>query len=267
MATLERRASVSCWRQTNGHYDAVPECTSYDFGSSTEPALRRLTLTEILRVTAIPMADFKSLRSRGQLGLAFGRCDAYDGLSYVELDGLGLLVAGTLAGTYSRTFAAQLTRVWWDVWVHVAARAEATNEPAHFCVVQFINPRGEQAHMVCGAYGNITDDAIAQRLEMLPQAEGSVGVTLTAAVNVTDLIAFMRKTATKEGIDLREAFVWPPDDPRTIELLKPWEEACDRMPMELITKGKEILARRAGRAARATIEERIAKPMMQSKAR
>jgi hypothetical protein len=220
--------------------------------------VRRLTLTEILTVTATPLADFKSLRARGQLGLAFGRCDAYDSLSYVELDGLGLLIAGTLAGTYSRTFAGQLTRLWWDVWAQVAARAEATNEPAYFCVVNFITPGGKRAHMVCGAYGNITDDAIAQRLEMLPQTEGSIAVTLNG-VNVTHLIAFMRKIASEEGIDLRDAFIWPPDDPRTIELLKPWEKARDPMTMEYqqVAKGKEILARRAGRVARAAIEARV----------
>ncbi len=206
--------------------------------------MQRLTLDELLLVTDTPINQFKALRIRKQLALAFGRSDAYASLAYVELDGVALMLADALAESHGRQFAARVVRVYWDVWGAVVARAEAdASQAAKFCVVDFTTADGKSAHLVCGAGGVISDEEIAAKTAATPQAAGAEAKRIVC-VNLTRLIRFMREHAARHGIDLlRSSFLPPADDPRTIDLLWPWAEARGRA-IEMVYISPSLMGRR-----------------------
>jgi hypothetical protein len=224
--------------------------------------MQRLSLNEVLLVTDTPINEFKALRIRKQLALAFGRSDAYASLSYVELDGVGLLLADALAESHGRQFAAHAVRVYWDIWGFVVARAEADpSQAAKFCIVDFMTKSGKAANLVCGAGGVISDEEIAAQLAATPQAAGAEA-TRIVCVNLTRLIRFMRENGARHGINLMGPFLPWPDDQRTIDLLAPWTEARARA-IEMVgamTAKDEKAATRAGTLARSALEAYLPKP-------
>ena len=226
--------------------------------------MQRLTLDELLLVTDTPINQFKALRIRKQLALAFGRSDAYASLTYVELDGVALMLADALAESHGRQFAARVVRVYWDVWGAVVARAEAdASQAAKFCVVDFTTADGKSAHLVCGAGGVISDEEIAAKTAATPQAAGAEAKRIVC-VNLTRLIRFMRENGARHGINLIDSPFLPaaPDDQRTIDLLTPWAEARARA-IEMVGAMKvkdEKAAARAGLLARAALEAYMPKP-------
>ncbi len=216
----------------------------------------RLTLDELLKVTATDVRLFKQLRARKQLAMAFGRSDAYVSLSYVALDGVGFMLADALAKSHGRKFAAQVVRVYWDVWGMVTAYAAADpSKAANFCIVDFRTADGKAAHMVCGASGEISAEYIALELASTPQAAGAEADRIVC-VNVSRLVRFMIDQGARNGINLLGAFLPPPDDPRTIDLIKPGTVARQHAleVIEAIKAGDEKAAAKAGLLARSAIE-------------
>ena len=221
--------------------------------------MQRLSLDELLLITKTQINAFKALRIRKQLALAFGRSDAYASLSYVKLDGVALM----LAESHGRQFAAQVVRVYWDIWGAVVAHAESdASQAAKFCVVDFTTKDGKAAHLVCGA-GGISDEEIAAKIAATPQAGGAEAKRIVC-VNLTRLIRFMRENGARHGINLIDSPFLPaaPDDQRTIDLLTPWAEARARA-IEMVGAMKvkdEKAAARAGLLARAALEAYMPKP-------
>jgi hypothetical protein len=223
--------------------------------------MRRLTLAELLKVTATPPEALKSLRRRDQIALAFGRREAYDSLSYIELDAVGLLLTDAIGRAYNNlTTAAQLLRIYGDVWAGVVGEAEADlRHDKSFCIVDLADadePRPLEhikAHYACGA--NESDpDKIAKFVERYSPTPGLVAVRVNC-VNVSHLIRFIRKTAAKHGIDLLGAFMPPPSDPRFKEFVQPYEDLRDKAIFEVrARKAREALAREVGERARRLME-------------
>jgi len=99
--------------------------------------MRRLTLAELLTVTALEKNNFKTMRRRDLIALAFGRRHAYDSLSYVELDAAAIMLTETLAKAYGRETATRLVRVDSDRWAEAVAMYELDSHPASYVVGAF----------------------------------------------------------------------------------------------------------------------------------
>ena len=170
----------------------------------------RLTLQELLKITATTDQGLRSLRRRDQVALAFGQRHAYDSLTYLPIDALGMLLAGTLAKSYGQTEAAQLVRIYGDVWAQVVAEAEADfKTDASFCVVDFERESdGRKATMAAGAR-DATPEQIAVTVANTPEAQGFVAVRINC-VNISHLIRAIRISARKHDIDLIGPFMPPP---------------------------------------------------------
>jgi hypothetical protein len=217
--------------------------------------MRRLKLKELLTLTETTDQGLRTLRRRGHIALAFGQRDAYDSLSYLEIDGVGWLLAGTLAKPYGQTEASQLIRIHGDIWAEVVAEAEA--DPMidqNFCIVDFERESdGKRAHMACGSSG-ATPEAIAATLQRSPEAQGYVAVRVNC-VNVSHLIRFLRKSGARHGIDLTRPFLPRRDHRAFAEIFAPYVETRDAAIVHVRDRrSREAFARKAGEQARAVLE-------------
>jgi hypothetical protein len=218
--------------------------------------MRMLTLPELLKVTGTTEQGLKSLRRRNQLAGAFSLKELFNGLPYLPLDAVGMLLAGTLAKPYSQTEASQLVRLFGDTWAETVSEAEANfSEDAHFCIVDFERESdGKKAHMACGAR-KATPEQIAAALRMTPEATGFVPVRVNC-VNVSHLIRFIRKTAAKHGIDLIAPFMPPPGSKEFKALFAPYVELRDKAIVAVRDhRMRGAFARLAGEKARKVAEE------------
>jgi hypothetical protein len=218
----------------------------------------RLTLREVLDITATTDPMLKALRTRNQLALAFGQSHAYESLRYVPLDCVAILLNATLAKSYARNFAAQLTRVYWDAWTETVAYAEADPEkPAHFHVIDVTAPNGKAGHCFAGSQGEVD----VPKLMSLRVPHGAT-LDRETKINVVPLIRFIRTSAARLGIDLLSPFVPPFGDPRLAQLLAPWAEARLHAVdmLKAIRRSDEEAAARAGKLARSALEAYAGRP-------
>ena len=220
--------------------------------------MRRFPLRDILTATATRETELKNLQNREQVAFAFGRGieGPFGSLSFVEVDGIGLLLAAALAKTHGRTLAAQLVRVHWPVWLHAVSVADAAMKPSLFCIADFIERSGRAAHLACGSTAEF--DQIAEALAAAPESAGLRAERLTC-INLTRLCEFQRVTAAQNGIDMLDRFLPPPDDPRLQALLAQGADLVeDAVVAVRLKKNRDALARAAGQRARALAEEQIA---------
>jgi hypothetical protein len=217
----------------------------------------RLSLQDVLILTATPFPKFQTLRRRNQIGLAFGRNVAAASLSYLPIDCVGFMLVDVLAQSYPNTFAARLVRCHFDGWAHVVAEAEAhPDHDATFCIVDLERESdGQQAHFVAGAADLVNPQALAaDLLKVTPGAKGYVAVRVICT-NVSRLIRFIRKTATEHSIDLSAAFLPPPDSQAFGDLMRPYVEVRDEALIEVKNRKKrETVAAKIGEKARAAFE-------------
>ena len=209
---------------------------------------------EILDASGTKDQELRSLRRRDQVALALGKADAYSGPPYLAVDGVALLLAGTLAQSYDRTFAAQLVRTYWPLWMDVVSHGETTRKPAQFCLVDFVR-NGKTSTLACGAATATIDfDAIVGELST-KQMDGAEPERVTC-VNVTRLCTFLRKNVAVHGIDMLDPFLPPPTDPDLRKLLDEGSREIDGLivVMQQKNKSQEAVARRAGDTARAVFE-------------
>lgn len=217
----------------------------------------RLTLPELLSITETSNQALKSLRRRDQIALAFGQRHAYESLSYLPLDAVGMLLTGTLAKSYGHTEAAQLVRVYGDIWAQVVAEAEADfKTDASFCVVDFERESdGKKATMAAGAR-EATPERIAATVANTPEAQGFVAVRINC-VNISHLIRAIRISAAKHDIDLIRPFMPPPGSEEFQKLFAPYVELRDKAIAVTAKerKKREALVREAGTVSRMVAEQ------------
>jgi hypothetical protein len=215
----------------------------------------RLTLQELLKITATTDQGLRSLRRRGQIALAFGQRHAFDSLTYLPLDAVAMLLRGTLAKSYGQTEAAQFVRIYGDVWAQVVAEAEADfKTDVSFCIVDFERENdGKKATMAAGAR-DATPEQIAAAVANTPEAQGFVAVRINC-VNLSHLIRAIRTSAAKHGINLTMPFMPPPGSEDFQKLFEPYVEARDAAIVQVRDRRRrEVLARQAGEKARAAAE-------------
>lgn len=219
----------------------------------------RLTLKELLAVTATDIQKFNTLRKRDQIGLAFGRGIAPASLSYLPVDAVGMLIVETLGKSYPRLeVAAQLTRLHFDAWGRCVAEADANPDcQASFVIVDLEREHdGAQAHFVAGTADVVQPELLAADLvRSTPQTRGFTATRITC-INVSRLMRFIRAQATAVGIDLSHSFMPPPDSREFAELMRPYTDRRDAAIIEARNRrNREALADRLGDKARAAFEQ------------
>jgi hypothetical protein len=223
--------------------------------------MRVITYKDLLAATGLNNDHLKVLRQRRQIALAWGRSDAYAPFLYFEIDVFAHALTNALASIFTRSFAASIVRVHFDVWGGLVARTDATGEQVYFGVVEVVRPGKPvpRSHFTLGAN---TDDprALANRVMATPQAHGYIPVRAVGA-NITGLLAEVRANAAKAGLDFSDPFLPAPDHPAYAELFGPYTKARDQAIEQvkaLTPKGRERWAQRTGEMARAIAEQQLA---------
>jgi hypothetical protein len=225
--------------------------------------MRSLNWEELLAVTGTNKEMLKSLRRRKAFALAWGRDQVYEGLQYVPLDAVGMLLVRDLGKNYSSKDeggygeVAAILRVHSDIWARVVAEAEReykedTNFRVRFCVVDFERMSdGKRAHLVGGSR-DTSDEAIAEAMAQSPQAKGYT-MTRINCTNVARLLIEIRTNAAGHGIELHKPFSFMPrpDSTEFAELMRPFEDAKASAIIEVQDRKKrEAEVRRIGERVR-----------------
>lgn len=215
--------------------------------------MRRLTLAELLTVTALEKNNFKTMRRRNLIALAFGRQHAYDSLSYIELDAAALMLGDTLAKAYGREQATQLIRVYSDKWAEAIAMHELSDKPAYFVVGDFKHKETGKLTHLTGA-SNSLDDVQAG----LIKAAGPDYTPLSVnGVNVAPLIDFIKETGKAHDIDLSAPWLPKYGTAKFKELFAPYVDARNAAILKAARRTEEQEVARAGRAVRAMIDDKL----------
>lgn len=170
--------------------------------------MRRINYDDLLTVTGTTRNTFRTHRSRDQIALAFGRSNAYNSMSFVEIDAVAMVLCGTLAKSYSRPVSAQLVRLDCDRWCEAIAMAEAdADRAANYCIVDFQDADGVLSHLTCAT--NSSDlDWISHTVALSPKAFRATAQRITA-VNMHPLIRKIQTTAADRGIELASPWLPP----------------------------------------------------------
>jgi hypothetical protein len=215
--------------------------------------MRRLTLAELLTVTALEKNNFKTMRRRNLIALAFGRQHAYDSLSYLELDAAAMMLAETLAKSYGRETATRLIRIDSDKWAEAIAMFEIDHGPAYYVVGDFEHNESRKLTHLTGAGKSI--DKV--QVELIKAAGSKYTPLRINAVNVAPLILLVQKTATAHGIDLPGQWLPKWGSPEFKELFAPYVKARDAAILKASRRTEEQEVARAGRTVRAMIEDKL----------
>ncbi|MFL5239886.1 MAG: hypothetical protein ACJ8EL_20275 [Rhizomicrobium sp.] len=213
----------------------------------------RITLDELLTVTDISEDALKSMRRRGQIALAFSRNDAYRSLWYLPVDAVAMLLTMTLAKVYGASIAAQIVRMFGDVWLTVVAQAESdVSVDALFAVSDLIREAdGRRAHLARGARDAIPE-AIAAELARSPEGKGYVAERINL-VNVSHIIRRIRVTAARHGIDLTSPLMLAPASEEFQELMQRYARQENGIVEARARRKREAIARRVGEQVRARL--------------
>jgi hypothetical protein len=226
--------------------------------------MRSLNWEELLAITGTNKEMLKSLRRRKALALAWGRGQVYEGLRYLPLDAVGMLLVRDLGKNYSSKGekgyeeVAAILRAHSDIWARVVAEAERdylTHQRflVRFCIVDFErNSDRKRAHLVGGSR-DTSDEAIARAMAQSPQAKDYIPTRITCA-NVSHLLEEIRSNAEEHGIKLHMPFTFMPhpESREFAELMRPFEQAKANAIIEVQNRKKrEAEVRKIGERVRA----------------
>jgi hypothetical protein len=154
--------------------------------------MRPLKLRELLAVTAMPLQNFRALRHRDHLALAFGRSNAYASLTFFEVDALGMVLADALATSHGRNTTARLIRCDCDRWCETAAMVESTWQPAYYAVADYRGIDGKLAHLTAAT--NTGDIAtIAATPAAQPQTAGFAPIKIDTTAPITPVLTVVNR--------------------------------------------------------------------------
>ncbi len=229
--------------------------------------MRTLNYRQVLAITGTTPQQLPVLRQRHQIALAFGRSDMYESLGYIDLDCVAVRLTDVIAeglppvhrgrGRGGRTLAAEIIRDQWGPWSRVVAMAEAApGLPVFFYVIEFENKNQQHWWLTVGS--KLDPHNQENLLQIVLDIKSRFGVTPLkyVAVDMTEILADVRRAAEKVHIDLRSPFLPPWGDPRLDEILKPLDESApDRAIVPTGNKKEQTKrAQRDGKAARAALE-------------
>jgi hypothetical protein len=201
----------------------------------------RLTPRELLSITDIGAEGLKSMRRRDNIAIAFGGDDVVASKMYTPIDAVALLLSSTLARTYGAGTAASLVRAFANVLLVVVAEAEASTVETPISVVEFRDDDDRRAFLVCGG------DAMGE-LAKSPATQGYRLEAITT-VNISGIIAKVRTSAARLGLNLGAAFVPPADSVAFAEMMQSYDWGV--FVEEKALKKRDRAARKIGVEVRA----------------
>jgi hypothetical protein len=189
--------------------------------------MSQLTLKQLLTVIDMSPEALKSLRRRNQIALAFGLRHAWDGMTFLPIDAVAMLVRGSLTPIYAPTMAAEFVRSYADILISTIAEAEQHRDDAYgyFSIIDIERVAdGQKSTLALGSLGLVSPDHVRDLMAKTPGTDGFIAMNIHD-VNVSLLIKAIRNNAARHGIDLTAAFMYAPGSPEYQKLMSPFVEA------------------------------------------
>jgi len=164
-----------------------------------------------LACSKITAARYESMGRDGHVALAFGAPVTGIHGAYLPLDAVAMRLAGELTPHVGRDDATGIVLSHWPSWVESVARTEIDDRPMFFAVGFKGSGKAREYLITAG-----TPDEIIRDFGGFDQN----GVIL---LNVSKVVADVRRIATEVGFDLHEAFFYPPGHPQYEPTLKEGE--------------------------------------------
>jgi hypothetical protein len=158
---------------------------------------------------------FDALQRAGHVALAFGTPIPAPPGRYFDLDLVAMAIAAGLAPTLRRQTATTTVLGFFNQWVAAVGHADADTARNYFFAMGVVGwdndeRRPREIWVTNGTMEQITSDL---------RDPSSV-----IAVNITDIIARLRTKARTAGIDLSQAFFFPPEHERFSQIITELEQ-------------------------------------------
>lgn len=203
--------------------------------------MQKLTRDEILELVGLTSGAFDQLQHAGHVALAFGTPFPATPGRYLDLDLVAMAINLGLSQSLGREVSTAIVAGFFHQWASAVGHAEANPNKEFFLAVGGVGwdaiKKGPELLMVThGTLDQITKD--------FRSTKGLVGFF---TVNISDIIRRLRDRAQKAGIDLSRPFFFPPDDPRSDQILTQVQRELDARVARFRRDKKKVAAAEARR--------------------
>jgi hypothetical protein len=177
--------------------------------------MRSLTREQFLKIFGLTSGAFDALQHAGHVALAFETPIPAAPGRYFDLDLVAMAIASGLAPTLGRRAATTIVLAFFNQWVAAVGDADADKSRNYFFAMGLVGRDNNERHpreiwVTNGTLEEITSD--------LRDASSVI------AVNITDIIERLRAKARAAGIDLSQAFFFPPEHERYSQIITEFEQ-------------------------------------------
>jgi hypothetical protein len=175
--------------------------------------VQHLSREEFLELLGLTGGAFDQLQHAGHVALAFGTPMPATPGRYLDLDLVAMAIILGLTPSLGRENATTIVSGFFHQWASAVGHAEADRSQNFFMAVGGVGWDTTKRRPKLLVVTNGTVEQIAQDFRSTENLAGFF------TVNISDVIRRLRARAHAAGIDLSQAFFFPPEDPRFAEML------------------------------------------------
>ena len=184
--------------------------------------MQSLGRDEFLGILGVTSGYFDQLQHEGHAALAFGAQLPGTPGRYCDLDLVAMAIALGLTPQLGRDVAASIVSRTFHQWAAAVGRADADRSQEYFMGVAGVGWNQKKRRplsmlMTHGAHHEIADD-----FKRTPDVVGYF------CVNISDILARIRRRAEELSINLDQPFFFAPDNPRFGEIITQIKDERDR---------------------------------------
>jgi hypothetical protein len=192
--------------------------------------VRPLTREQLLTIFGLSSGAFDAQQRAGHVALAFGTPSPATPGRYCDLDLAALAIGEALAPTFGRQIATTIVLGFFNQWLGAVSEADADPARDWFFAIGGFGWGDEKKGFRELLVTHGTNEQILSDLG---------GVRAVLAVNVTQILARLRDKARAAGIDLSQAFFFPPGHQRYDQAIAEFlQERASRIARVRRTKKK-----------------------------
>jgi hypothetical protein len=175
--------------------------------------MRHLSREQFLAILKLPEANYDAMQRTGQAALAFTVSRPQPPGQYLDLDLVAMAMVLAMTPTIRRELAAAIVRGFFNQWVSAVGHAE--DDPGQHYSLGVLQEQAQGQ-----AVGYVVSSGT--REELMRDFHGLHGTVM--AIDITDILARLRANAREIGLDLSQAFFWPPDHPRFAQIIEEFKQ-------------------------------------------